>query len=308
MSASKRMKQKERLTDVSVAMAQNWTTSGGERNLWAALAVSLLLHGVLLSLHFKFPEASRAFQEKALDIILVNAKSAGKPTDAQVLAQANLDGGGNSQQDRRVKTPLPPSPRQQAGNDLEQAQKRVQALEAQQRKLLELAKSQAALPSANEQAPQPAPEPALSGRDLMSTALQMARLQGEIARDTEEYNKRPRMKAVGLRAEEFSGAAYLDAWERKVERIGTLNFPEQARGRMYGNVTVWVELRQDGSLHKYEIRRSAGLKVLDEAALRIVRMGAPYGDVPRAFIGDYDTIGFARTFRFVRGDQVEATN
>ena len=305
---SRLMKNKEQWTDVNGVMALKWTASGSERNLWVALAVSLLLHGVLLSLHFKFPEASRAIQDKALDIILVNAKSATKPTEAQALAQANLDGGGNSEQNRRVRTPLPPSHRQQAGNDLEQAQKRVQALEAQQRKLLELARSQAALPSANEQAPQPSPEPALSGRDLMSTALQMARLQGEIARDTEEYNKRPRMKAVGLRAEEYSGAAYLEEWERKVEKIGTLNFPEQAKGRMYGNVTVWVELRQDGSLHKYEIRRSAGLKVLDDAALRIVRMGSPYGDVPRAFIGDYDTIGFARTFRFVRGDQVEAAN
>ena len=307
-SALKRMNLRERWTDVSGAMALSWTNSRGERNLWIALAVSLLLHGVLLSLHFKFPEASRAFQDKALDIILVNAKSARKPTDAQALAQANLDGGGNSEQNRRVRTPLPPSDRQQAGNDLDRAQKRQQALEAQQRKLLELAKSQKALPSANEQAPQPTPEPALSGRDLMSTAMQMARLQGEIARDTEEYNKRPRMKTVGLRAEEFSGAAYLDAWERKVEKIGTLNFPEQARGKMYGNVTVWVELRQDGTLHKHEIRRSAGLKVLDDAALRIVRMGSPYGEVPKAFIGAYDTIGFARTLRFVRSDQVEASN
>ena len=111
-------------------MAPSFTAPmpASDRNLWIGIGVSLALHAGLLSLHFKFPDASRAFKDKALDIILVNAKSAGKPTDAQVLAQANLDGGGNSQQDRRVKTPLPPSPRQQAGNDLEQAQKRVQAL------------------------------------------------------------------------------------------------------------------------------------------------------------------------------------
>ncbi len=166
-------------------MARKGTVSYGERNLRVALAISLLLHGVFLSLHFKFPEASRAFQDKALDIILVNAKSARKPNEAQALAQANLDGGGNSEQNRRVKTPLPPSARQQVGNDLEQAQKRVQTLEAQQRRLLDQTRSKQAQPSRNEAEPQPAPEPTLSGRDLMSSALEMARLQGEISRNTD---------------------------------------------------------------------------------------------------------------------------
>ena len=87
---------------------------GGPRTLWMAIGVSLLLHAVLLSLHFKFPEASRTLQDKALDIILVNARSARKPTEAQALAQANLDGGGNSERNRRARTPLPPSQREQS--------------------------------------------------------------------------------------------------------------------------------------------------------------------------------------------------
>ncbi len=217
---------------------------GGPRTLWMAIGVSLLLHAVLLSLHFKFPEASRTLQDKALDIILVNARSARKPTEAQALAQANLDGGGNSERNRRARTPLPPSQREQSGNDLEQTQKRVQALEAQQRRLLAQARGKQALPPAEEVRPQPSPEPspepALSGRDLASSALEMARLQGEIARQTDEYNKRPRVKNLGTRAEEYRFARYMEDWRIKIERIGTLNYPEPARGKLSGSLWLTV--------------------------------------------------------------------
>ncbi|MBP7488659.1 MAG: energy transducer TonB, partial [Azospira sp.] len=101
------------------------------RNLTLAVGLSVLVHGLLLSLHFKFPDASRALQDKALDIILVNSKSARRPTHAQALAQANLDGGGNVEENRRAATPLPPSARQQAGSDLEQSRQRVRDMEAQ---------------------------------------------------------------------------------------------------------------------------------------------------------------------------------
>ena len=82
-------------------------TAANERRLWIAITVSLLLHAAILSLHFKFPEASRTLQGKVLDIVLVNARSERKPVDAQVLAQANLDGGGNSDEERIAQTPLP---------------------------------------------------------------------------------------------------------------------------------------------------------------------------------------------------------
>jgi len=302
-------KQKRRLIDVSGAMALTGLTEGatdsGDRKLWIALGVSLLLHGILLSLHFKFPEASRTLQDKALDIILVNARSVRKPTDAQALAQANLDGGGTTEQNRRAKTPLPPSSRQQAGNDLEQAQKRVQALEAQQRKLLEQANSKRALPSANEQHPQPAPEPALSGRDLMNSALEMARLQGEIARSTDEYNKRPRVKSLGTRAEEFRFAQYMEDWRVKVEKVGTLNYPEAARGKLSGSLMLTVRIRSDGSVERIEIDRPSGHRVLDDAAKRIVRMAEPYAEFPANIRREYDILEITRTWTFTTSSRLE---
>ena len=113
---------------MSVALALSPTT--GDRRLGLAIAVSLLLHALILSLHFTFPDASQAVREKALDIILVNARSRNAPAEAQALAQANLDGGGNTDDNRRAKTPLPSTSRDARGDELMQMQRRVQELEA----------------------------------------------------------------------------------------------------------------------------------------------------------------------------------
>ena len=284
--------------------------SSGERNFGIALAVSLVLHAVLLSLHFKYPDASRAFQEKALDIILVNAKSARKPSDAQALAQNNLDGGGNSEQNRRAKTPLPPSTRQQAGNDLEQAQKRVQALEARQRRLLEQAKGKpvAAAKDSPVTDSQPAADAEPNGLDLVSKSLEMARLEGEIARQTDEYNKRPRVKNLGTRAAEYRFARYMEDWRIKVERIGTLNYPDAAQGKIYGNLVLSVRIKKDGSVERIDIDRSSGNRVLDDAARRIVRMAEPFAAFPADIARDFDILEITRTWTFSKGNQVATTN
>ncbi|MFN4341358.1 MAG: energy transducer TonB [Azonexus sp.] len=274
-----------------------------DRRLWLAIAASVLFHGVLLTLHFTFPDASQVMRERALDIILVNAKSARKPHDAQALAQANLDGGGNVEENRRARTPLPPTPRQTEGNDVQQMQRRVQELESVQRKLLTQAKSLRHVASDATQHEQPTPAPSVSGLDLAETARAMARLEGEIAKTADEYSKKPRKKFVGARTEEYALAAYLDAWKQKIERIGTLNYPEEARGKLYGAVVLFVELRaEDGSLYNAEISKSSGHKVLDQAALRILRMSAPFGPVPAAGLGGATVLSFARTWYFTQGD------
>lgn len=279
-----------------------------DRNLWIALGASLFFHAVLLSLHFKFPDASRAFQDKALEIILVNSKSARKPTNAQALAQANLDGGGNTEQNRRARTPLPPSARQQSGSELEQAQKRVQALEAQQQRLLALARSKETARLQADKDAQPETAPSLSGRDLATRALEMARLEGEIDRQTDEYNKRPRVKNMGTRAEGVSYAQYSEDWRIKVERVGTLNYPEAAKGKLYGSLILSVRIKSDGSIDRVEINRSSGHKILDDAARRIVQMAAPFGAFTPDIRRDYDILEFTRSWTFTRSNQLETNS
>ena len=277
-----------------------------DRRLWLAIGISVLVHVLLLMLHFQFPEASRAAREKALDIILVNAKSARKPSDAQALAQANLDGGGNTDEDRRAKTPLPPTSQQVTGNDVQQLQRRVQELEAAQKRMLTQAKSVRTVATAKAADLQPAPAPSLSGLDLAESARAMARLEGEIAKSTDEYAKRPRKRFIGARTEEYRFAQYIEDWRMKIERVGTLNYPEAARGKLYGSLVLTVSIGADGSVGRIDINRSSGHKLLDDAARRIVQMASPYSPFPPDIRRDTDVLEITRTWYFTQGDQLSA--
>ena len=298
--------QTKRLISVSKAMAVQWIVSKNDRNLKIAIGVSLLLHAVVLSLHFQFPEASRAFQEKALDIILVNSKSARKPPNPQALAQVNLDGGGTVEEDRRAKTPLPASELQQPGDVVEQAQKRVQVLEAKQRRLLEQVKGKPtpSSPQSSDEESKSAPDPTPSGQDLVTRSMEMARLQGEIARQTDEYNKRPRVKNIGTSTEEYRFARYLEEWRIKIERVGTLNYPEAARGKVSGSLTLSVRIKSDGSVERIEINKPSGRKVLDDAARRIVRMAEPFAAFPENIRRDTDILEVTRRWVFTSSNQL----
>jgi protein TonB len=276
------------------------------RRLEIALAVSLVIHALLLTLHFKFPEASNAMREKAMDIVLVNAKSAKKPRDAQALAQNNLDGGGNTDENRRAKTPLPPTLQQNTGADIEQMQRRVRDLEARQQTLLTQAKSLRSAAPAQNTSEQLTPSPNISGLDLAESARAMARLEGEISKSVDEYNKRPRKKFIGARTEEYRFAQYIEAWRQKIERVGTLNYPEAARGKLYGSLVLTVTIMPDGQVARIDINRSSGHKILDDSARRIVQMASPYAAFPPEIRRDTDVLEITRTWHFTQGDQLSA--
>ncbi|WP_018412378.1 energy transducer TonB [Methyloversatilis thermotolerans] len=275
------------------------------------IALSVLLHALALAIQFS-PETQpkQKARDQPLEVVLVNARSRQKPLDPQVLAQASLDGGGTTDRDVRAKTPLPASRRDKAGDQLTEAQRRVQEMEAQQQKLLAELESRArATPQERKlEQPEPAPTPLqqLSGAELAARAMAMARLEAEIARNVEDYNKRPRKKFIGARAQEYRFAQYIEDWRQKVERIGNLNYPPAARGKLYGNLTLTVEIRANGEIEKVELNRSSGQKVLDDAALRIVRMAAPYAAFPPDIRRDYEILSITRTWSFTQADQLES--
>lgn len=291
---------------MDVAAAQLWTPSPAERRLWAAIGISVFVHAVLLSIQFKFPDASRAFKDAALDIILVNSKSARKPSEAQALAQARLDGGGNTDEKRRAKTPLPPSQKNQSGADLEQSRKRVQELETQQQRLLAKNASKTSVaPTPSRDVHTETSPGVLTGLDLAQSALAMARLEAEISKSVEEYNKRPRKKFIGARADEYRFAQYVEDWRVKVERVGTMNYPEAARGKLYGTLVLSVSIKSDGSIEKVEINRSSGHKILDDAARRIVVMAGPYSPFPAQISRDTDILEITRSWSFTNSNVLE---
>jgi len=277
--------------------------AANDRVFTFAIGASIVLHGIVLAIHFKVPEMLRWQQpEQRLEVVLVNAKTRDRPAKAEVMAQANLDRGGNVDENRRARSPLPVTEPRQPGRDLVDAQRRVKELEAQQQQLLaaarEAAKTAQATTTPAEQA-----APQLSGRDLADLALAAIRLQAQIDKQIEDYQKRPRKKFIGANAAEYRFAQYEEDWRAKVERFGTVNYPAEARGKIYGNLRLTVTIRPDGNVESIELDRSSGLKVLDNAAFRIVRMAAPYAAFPASIKRDTDLIVITRTWFFDRGDK-----
>ena len=270
-----------------------------------AIAISLAVHAFVLSVHFKFPEAFTLRMPPQLEVVLVNAKTTTKPKDAQVLAQANLDRGGNTDEDRRAKTPAPVLPHAERGDDTKRAARRVQELEAKQRQLLAQAKSKETV-AAPEPDPKPVETPQPVGTDLAASALAIARMEAQIARQVEEYNKRPRKAFVGARAAEVRYAQYVEDWRQKIERVGNLNYPAEAKGRVYGSLQVTVEINSDGTLRNVQIDRPSGQHVLDRAAERIVKLAAPYAAFPPDVRKDTDILVITRTWTFAPGDKLQS--
>jgi len=120
----------------------------------------------------------------------------------------------------------------------------------------------------------------------------------------QEYQKRPRKRFIGANTREYRFAQYEEDWRAKIERVGTLNYPAEARGKLYGNLRMTVTIRPDGSIETVDLDRSSGLKVLDEAAFRIVRMASPFAAFPPEIRKDTDLLVITRTWFFAQGDRI----
>ncbi len=271
-----------------------------------AVFASLLVHAfIIFGIGIHLPDLSRLDSTAPqLEVVLVNAKSASSPVAADRLAQQNLEGGGNTDADRHATNPLPVLDNSQT-TQLEAQSRRVEQLERESRRLLAQVKSRTKVPPTDSRPqPQTDTKPVPDAADLLSRSLEIVRLEAQIEQQQEAYQKRPRRKFVGARTQEYRFARYIEDWRLKVERIGTLNYPEAAREqKIYGNLQLTVSIRADGSVEKIEINHSSGQKLLDEAALRIVRLGEPYAAFPPDIAKDTDILSITRTWMFTRSDQ-----
>jgi protein TonB len=280
---------------------------GQSRVLVASVAVSILLHAILLTIHFRFPDAIRwKSDNQPLEVVLVNAKSRDRPERAKALAQANLDGGGNSDAKVRAQSPLPTTNPREPGRDLAETRRRQRELEAEQQRLLTQSREAAAASYKEAPGRTPAEEstPQVSGRDLADRSLAMLNLQAQIARQTQAYQERPRKRFIGANAREYRFAQYEEDWRAKIERVGTVNYPAEARGKLYGTLRLTVTIRPDGSVESIDLDRSSGLKVLDQAAFRIVQLAGPFAAFPESIRKDTDLLVITRTWFFAQGDKI----
>lgn len=273
-----------------------------------AITLSAFIHGVVLfGVTFTLPIPKPGNLTPPLEVVLVNSKSVTKPHKADARAQANLDGGGNTDDPQRAKSPFPVLPKEQRQVDLVEARQKVEQLEQEAKKLMTQVKAKQSLqpPEARPERIQDTPVARADAHDLVERSLEIARLEAQIAKEWNSYQKRPKRRFVGARTEEYRFARYVEDWRIKIERIGNLNYPEDAkRQKIYGSLQLTVSIKADGSVEAVELNRSSGQKVLDSAAMRIVKLAAPFAPFPPDIQRDTDILHITRTWMFTRSDQL----
>ncbi|MES2935927.1 MAG: TonB C-terminal domain-containing protein [Pseudomonadota bacterium] len=277
-----------------------------------AVTVSVLAHAVLLAVHFVAPEPIR-FQptDPGLEVILVNAKHSKKPLKADALAQANLDGGGNASEGRS-KSFLTDSGKILNGDNVKTAKHKIEELEEQQSNLLAQMKRDTPLkvPEVAE-ANKPVVTRSNEKADSVDNSRALARMAAEITQTIEDQNKRPRKTFITPSTQEVGYAMYYKTLQKRIEEMGTLNFPQENGKKLYGELIVYIPIFQDGSIYEKEggphIEKSSNNAALDRAALRIVRRSAPFGRFPATMrSADKDDLWIVITrFKFSREEGLE---
>lgn len=281
------------MTTRSAAPARSETET-----LLLALVLALLLHvAVITQVHFDWIGTSLESRAPDLDVILVDWASEQAPEKADFLAQANQTGGGENPELERPSAPPPseaagnPEPRPEASTqprpEAESSAQTVLARESNSADLTQVKQP----PVEDESLPD------------ASQLLQQARAITQAAPDPLAFErvvpKRPRRKFITANTREHLYASYMRAWVAKVERVGNMNYPEQARQRsLDGSLVLSVDVLADGSIERVQVLRSSGYDLLDEAAVRIVRLAAPYAELPPDVRQETDILVITRTWEF----------
>ncbi|MFW5926996.1 MAG: energy transducer TonB [Wenzhouxiangella sp.] len=280
-------------------MRNGWQATGGGDSLAMAAALALGLHAAVIGLvHFDVLTGARDAVPSSLDVILVEWSTREAPDEADFLAQVSQRGSGESQEDDRPAEPVPFS-----------AEETEQAIE-----------QEAAAPSSPEQS-ETSPDtlrmegdlerPVLAdleeepdtdrpdAAELTEQSRAMARVSSDRLSESRDFPERPRRKFISANTREHLYAAYMRSWVAKVERVGNLNYPEQARRRnLAGSLVLSVDVLEDGSVSKIRILESSGHDVLDEVAVRVVRLSAPFSELPDEIRSEVDVLTITRTWQF----------
>lgn len=304
-----------------------------------ALCIAIAVHALLiLGVSFQH-EPPVAPPTNSLEVTLVAARSEAPPVQAEALAQSNSQGGGDriervrpsapwaapeTTEGSTVVTPPPPSgapsPTAVADGDPPQAPAqpvRTAPLTAPAQRAGRMAKPQAGPEASEPPTPLPTPtatpaygedSPALpTAAQLITRSFALASMNAELQDRMETRAHRPRQKFISASTQEYRYAAYMEAWRAKVERIGNINYPDEARQReLSGSLLLDVAIRPDGSVIEIVVRRTSGHKVLDDAAVRIVELAAPFAPFPSDIAREVDILHVTRTWRFVNNTDFTA--
>ena len=279
--------------------------SDEKKRFGASFGVSLLLHAlIILGIGFTLEKAGPVMP--TLDVILTQTESPLTRKQADFLAQASNEGGGEHDKSLRPRDSQPgviPQPEDGIAPQAIQAQSPTQNPPPQTRVVSTL-QSENILPTP-ENSPAADPSQLPLGKQHIERDLAMARLAAEIHQRQEMYAKRPKRKFISASTQEYAWAGYMRQWVDRVERVGNLNYPDEARQRrLSGSVVISVAVRKDGSVERAEIVQSSGIKLLDSAALRIVRLAEPYPPLPKTD-ENINILHITRTWQFLPGGEMQ---
>ena len=262
-----------------------------------ALAISVGLHAILLTVRFVNPEGfNRVFQDTPLEVILVNAKSDERPEKAKAIAQASLAGGGDAEKGRAT-SPLPSETQAKLGDAPEdREEQRIQALKEQQNQILAQVRERlASMPPPDLQAVNQSPESIERERQRQA----MVKILAEIEKRINEENARPRKRYISPATREEVYAIYYDDLRRKIEERGTSNFPEAGGKKLYGSLTMVITVNNTGAVLDTEVVQGSGNELLDRRAQAIVK-SLSFGNFNEAMRRRADQIVVVSRFRFTR--------
>lgn len=277
--------------------------------LGLTLFFAVILHAVIiLGITFSPRDKKDEDTQPTMEITLVHQKSDHAPDDADLLAQANLEGGGNVEEKTR-----PSSPSSQPANTtdarLSASLNMAASLQHDERSTPPVLTQQNPAPRTSPEEISPTQENNLPGStELIARSMEIANLSAEIDKSLQAYSQRLKHRYISSRTREYRDAAYLDAWRMKIERIGNLNYPEEAkRQNLSGNLILDVALNSDGEIYSITLRRSSGHKILDDAAIRIVNLAAPFAPFPEELRKDTDVLHITRTWQFLSSHQFQTS-
>lgn len=271
--------------------------------LQLALGVSIAIHAVLLTLRFVDPESfNRVFEDTPLEVVLVNARADERPSKAQAIAQANMAGGGDAERGRAT-SPLPPALLSNAGEDTEQDQQRqLRDMQEQQNLILSQVKNTlAAMPPTDPQQAHLNPDQV----QREEKRRQLIKLLAEIERRINAENARPKKRYISPATREAVYAVYYDRLRRNIEDKGTENFPQLNGQKLYGELTMIVNINHDGQVLSTELVQSSGVPALDRRAQAIAKSAGPFGAFSTAMRRQADQIAVVSRFKFTRDDTLE---
>jgi len=273
------------------------------RPLAWALGLSLALHAGLLTWRTAAPESfNRTFQDTALEVILVNARSDRPPPDALAVAQVALDGGGEVPEVRLATDPLPASPVEDTGEAVNEKRQQLEALKSQQMRLLsQLQEELARLSMQDGEATRSEQERRQreQRRQLLSQHL------AQIEQRVQKTQGAPRKRFISPATRETVYALYYDKLRRLIEHQGTLNFPEAAGQKLYGKLTMVITVDVRGQVVSTEVASGSGNPLLDERARAIVFGAGPFDAFDERMRRQADQIVVVSRFKFSRDDTLQ---